>query len=286
MCKESKQNCWRVLHYKYKTDVMHFGRQSCHVFQMPCGQFFQAVCAEENQQITEKEMFGLCDLNSFDHCVQQCSNTVACNLCTVCKTFARILFTSFVFAAIVTTGVLDAFAAHVAVHTTHRSWQPILSGRPLHPLTVPLSCGSGESSTGAHWVRYWEEPWDFLCFWAFLMDFLVNPSTFSAAEMADILMHKLAKTSHKRLYPPLGQMKGFLSCFSTVRISTKTLPCPKSFVLLCMIQHGRFQTLHHKGTACSPKNTGTIFKKPNNSWHCPQHTLKLPTSTKISLKSL
>lgn len=64
---------------------------------------------------------------------------------------------------------------------------------PLHPLNVPLSWGSGESSTGALCVRYWDEPWDFLCLWAFLMDFLVNPSTFSDAEMADILMHKSKK---------------------------------------------------------------------------------------------
>lgn len=66
-------------------------------------------------------------------------------------------------------------------------------------LSLPLSCGSGESSTGALCVRYWEDPWDFLCFWAFLMDFLVNPSTFSDAEMADILMQK---TSDEQIYPP------------------------------------------------------------------------------------
>lgn len=34
------------------------------------------------------------------------------------------------------------------------------------------------------------------------MDFLVNPSTFSDAEMADILMQKLTKTSDERLYIP------------------------------------------------------------------------------------
>lgn len=76
-------------------------------------------------------------------------------------------------------------------------------------LSLPLSCGSGESSTGALCVRYWEEPWDFLCFWAFLMDFLVNPSTFSDAEMADILMLKVPKTSDELIYPP-GQIQGFL----------------------------------------------------------------------------
>lgn len=80
---------------------------------------------------------------------------------------------------------------------------------PFILLPVPLSCGSGESSTGALWVRYWDEPWDFLCFWAFLMDFLVKPSTFSVAEMADILMHKLTKTSDKLLYPQVKK-KGFL----------------------------------------------------------------------------
>lgn len=38
------------------------------------------------------------------------------------------------------------------------------------------------------------------------MDFLVNPSTFSEAEMADILMQK---TSDELMYPP-GEIKGFL----------------------------------------------------------------------------
>lgn len=38
------------------------------------------------------------------------------------------------------------------------------------------------------------------------MDFLVNPSTFSDAEMADILM---PKTSDELMYPP-GEIKGFL----------------------------------------------------------------------------
>lgn len=38
------------------------------------------------------------------------------------------------------------------------------------------------------------------------MDFLVNPSTFSDAEMADILM---PKTSDKLMYPP-GEIKAFL----------------------------------------------------------------------------
>lgn len=111
-------------------------------------------------------------------------------------------------------GMLNETAAHIAVDMkcTPWCWQPILSDRPLHPLTVPLSCGSGESSTGALCVRYWDEPWDFLCFWAFLTDFRVNPSTFSDAEMADILMHKLAKTCDKL---SLGQMKGFLFCIST-----------------------------------------------------------------------
>lgn len=126
------------------------------------------------------------------------------------------------------------------MHITHWSWQPILSGRPLHPLTVPLSCGSGESSTGALWVRYWEEPWDFLCFWAFLMDFLVNPSTFSDAEMADILMHKLTKTSDERLYP-LGRTRGFLFCSNCSHQhekiwsqlhGSKLVPCPESYVIL------------------------------------------------------
>lgn len=68
-----------------------------------------------------------------------------------------------------------------------------------YPLTVPLSCGSGDSSIGALWVRNWEEPWDFLCFCAFLTDFLVNPSTFSDAETADILMHKLTKVAGELL---------------------------------------------------------------------------------------
>ena len=85
--------------------------------------------------------------------------------------------------------MLDAIVADSSgTHTVMTA-----GGRP-HPLTVPLSCGSGESSTGALWVRYCEDPWDFLCFWAFLMDFLVNPSTFSDAEMADILMHKPTET--------------------------------------------------------------------------------------------
>lgn len=53
-------------------------------------------------------------------------------------------------------------------------------------ILLPLSCGSGDSSTGALWVRYWEEPWDLLCLWAFLIDFLVKPSTFSEAEIDDI----------------------------------------------------------------------------------------------------
>lgn len=68
-----------------------------------------------------------------------------------------------------------------------------------YPPTVPLSCGSGDSSIGALWVRNWEEPWDFLCFCAFLIDFLVNPSTFSDAETADILMHKLTKVEGELL---------------------------------------------------------------------------------------
>ena len=53
-------------------------------------------------------------------------------------------------------------------------------------VTLPLSWGRGDSSTRAVWVRNWEDPWDFLCFWAFLIDFLVKPSTFSDAEIADI----------------------------------------------------------------------------------------------------
>lgn len=75
-------------------------------------------------------------------------------------------------------------------------------------LSLPFSCGSGESSTGALCVRYWEDPWDFLCFWAFLMDFLVKPSTFSDAEMADILM---LGTWDELACPP-GGMKGVLFC--------------------------------------------------------------------------
>lgn len=96
-----------------------------------------------------------------------------------------------------------------STETGHHKCQPILSGRLLHPLTVPLSCGSGESSTGTLWVRYWEEPWDLLCLWAFLTDFRVNPSTFSDAEMADILTHKTdGRTSTRAVVYPLSKLKG------------------------------------------------------------------------------
>lgn len=49
---------------------------------------------------------------------------------------------------------------------------------------VPLSWGSGESSTGLPWLRNCEEPCERFCLCALRTDFRVKPSTFSAAEMA------------------------------------------------------------------------------------------------------
>lgn len=148
----------------------------------------------------------------------------------------------------------------------------------FHPLTVPLSCGSGESSTGAVWVRYCEEPWDFLCFWAFLMDFLVNPSTFSDAEMADILMHKLTKTSDKLLYSPRWNERFpllFLPFASAQKYVSqlrdlKLVPC-SSLMLFCMIQHGRsalgldcVQRLHRWGNLLSETREQSSKQEPQS----------------------
>lgn len=153
----------------------------------------------------------------------------------------------------------------------------------IHPLIVPLSCGSGESSTGALWVRYWEEPWDFLRFWAFLTDFLVKPSTFSDAEMADILMRTLIKISHKLLYPQVV----FSSRWHRHRNMKQTLRIEASPVqLLCysmwynMVGRCRGYSVSKAsitsivGKICFPKHV-MIFKRwtkhptYNISWHCP-----------------
>lgn len=140
----------------------------------------------------------------------------------------------------------------MSLHSPPSSWQPILSGRHFHPLSLPLSCGSGESSTGALTVRYWEEPWDFLCFWAFLTDFLVNPSTFSDAETADILMHKPPKTLARL---SSGQMEGFLFCSNmrpAARLGARLLS--KSVVILYYptwsfsFRSDRVQTRHRLAT--------------------------------------
>lgn len=80
---------------------------------------------------------------------------------------------------VLSTFTCQAPGAGAACSTGHCRWfNPVI--------LLPLSCGRGESSTGALWVRYWDEPWDLLCLCAFLTDFLVKPSTFSDAEMADI----------------------------------------------------------------------------------------------------
>lgn len=81
-------------------------------------------------------------------------------------------------------------------------------------------------------MRYWEEPWDFLCFWAFLTDFLVNPSTFSDAEMADILMQKLSKTSDRRMYPRSNETFPFLFLLFALTQKYGARLLSKSYVIL------------------------------------------------------
>lgn len=123
--------------------------------------------------------------------------------------FAQTALTSRWVEAVLVTHMVNVISAHRSVHITHSSWRPILSDTFI---LLPLSCGSGESSTGALWVRYWEEPWDFLCLWAFLMDFLVNPSTFSDAEMADILTHEPRRLQTSECIISQGENKRFLFC--------------------------------------------------------------------------
>lgn len=79
------------------------------------------------------------------------------------------------------------------------------------------------------------------------MDFLVNPSTFSDAEMADILVHKLTKCI-RRVAVSLGSNERFPPpAFPTVshqrQITEQNCLRWSSSpvrVLFCMIQHGRW----------------------------------------------
>lgn len=110
------------------------------------------------------------------------------------------------------------------------------------------------------------------------MDFLVNPSTFSDAEMADILMHKIKKKIKKTtltlfaLYL-LGHTKSFLPLFTS-----------EGLCYFCMIQHGRSvrrlscsQRLHHY-LALWNRGGGIVFKiwKNTNSVtrHRPHYTAR------------